>query len=69
VRKRFGWWIYATDQPAEELNLQKAVLAYRDEYVIERCFGRLKGNTGSLLEFTVRRRLAEEGKELNYNSS
>jgi len=36
VRKRLGWGVYATNQPAEELTIQKAVLAYRDEYVIER---------------------------------
>ncbi|RJS84454.1 hypothetical protein CW713_02570 [Methanophagales archaeon] len=91
VRKRLGWRVYATNQPAEELTIQNAVLAYRDEYVIERCFGRLKGKplllkpmylqdddraTGlirlltigllvlSLLEFTVRRQLVEEGKQL-----
>jgi len=48
VRKHLGWRVYATNQPAEELNLQKAVLAYRDEYVIERCFGCLKGKPLSL---------------------
>ena len=39
----FGWRVYATNASAEMLSLEKAVLAYREEYVIERSFGRLKG--------------------------
>jgi transposase len=39
----FGWRAYATNAFAEVLPLEKAVLAYREEYVIERSFGRLKG--------------------------
>jgi transposase len=42
--KRFGWRVYATNAPVERLSLDDAVLAYRDEYIIERGFGRLKGN-------------------------
>lgn len=38
-----GWHVYVTNQPAEQLSLEQAVLAYRGEYVIERGFGRLKG--------------------------
>jgi transposase len=38
-----GWHVYVTNQPAEQLSLEQAVLAYRDEYLIERGFGRLKG--------------------------
>jgi transposase len=41
--RRFGWRVYATNAFAETLPLEKAVLAYREEYVIERGFGRLKG--------------------------
>jgi transposase len=36
----FGWRVYATNQPPETLSLEKAVLAYREEYLIERGFGR-----------------------------
>jgi transposase len=36
-----GWHVYVTNQPAEQLSLEQAVLAYRGEYVIERGFGRL----------------------------
>src|SRR3989442_6355473 len=38
-----GWHVYVTNQPAAQLSLQQAVLAYREEYLIERGFGRLKG--------------------------
>jgi len=44
----FGWRVYATNATAEALVLDKAVLAYREEYVIERGFGRLKGKPLSL---------------------
>jgi len=40
---RLGWRVYATNQPQEQLSLQQAILAYRNEYVVERGFGRLKG--------------------------
>ncbi|MCL0080236.1 transposase, partial [Dehalococcoidia bacterium] len=92
ARRRFGWRVYVTNQPAEQLSLTQAVLAYRNEYLIERAFGRLKGKplsltpmylqnddhaTGlirlltiglrvlTLLEFTVRRRLAAENEKLS----
>src|SRR5712692_575122 len=38
-----GWHVYVTNQPAQQLSLEQAVLAYREEYLIERGFGRLKG--------------------------
>jgi transposase len=38
-----GWRVYATNELTERLPLEQAVLAYREEYVIERGFGRLKG--------------------------
>jgi transposase len=41
---RLGWRVYATNAPKEKLSTDDAVLAYRDEYIIERGFGRLKGN-------------------------
>jgi transposase len=49
----FGWRVYATNAPAEALPLEKAVLAYREEYVIERGFGRLKGKPLSLTPMYV----------------
>ena len=44
----FGWRVYATNQAPEVLPLQKAILAYREEYLVERGFGRLKGKPLSL---------------------
>jgi transposase len=43
-----GWRVYATNQSQEVLPLEKAVLAYREEYLVERGFGRLKGKPLSL---------------------
>jgi transposase len=44
----FGWRVYATNHPDEGLPLSQAVLAYREEYLVERGFGRLKGKPLSL---------------------
>jgi transposase len=89
---RLGWRVYGSNQPAAQLSLTQAVLAYREEYLVERSFGRLKGRplsltpmyvqeeqraTGlirllsvglrvlTLLEFEVRRRLAQQEKTLS----
>ena len=89
--EQLGWRVYATNQVADVLSFVQAVEAYRDEYLVERTFGRLKGHplslspmyverddhaTGlvrllsialrvlTLLEFVVRRRLAQEGAAL-----
>ena len=43
-----GWRVYGTNQPVEQLPLEQAVLAYREEYRVERNFGRLKGKPLSL---------------------
>lgn len=43
-----GWRVYATNRPSAQLSLAQAVLAYRDEYLIERSLGRLKGAPLSL---------------------
>lgn len=42
-RKTLGWRAYASNTPAEQLNLEQAVLTYRDEWIIEHGFHRLKG--------------------------
>ena len=89
--EQLGWRVYATNQAADGLALPLAVEAYRDEYLVERNFGRLKGHplslspmyverddhaTGlvrllslalrvlTLLEFVLRRQLAQEGAAL-----
>jgi transposase len=89
--EQLGWRVYATNQVADVLSFVQAVEAYRDEYLVERTFGRLKGHplslspmyverddhaTGlvrllsialrvlTLLEFVVRRQLAQQGTTL-----
>jgi transposase len=48
ANRAVGWRVYATNQPRSPLSLQQAVLAYREEYWVERNFGRLKGKPLSL---------------------
>jgi len=55
ARKRLGWRVYATNTPVEKFSLDDAVLAYRDEYIIERCFGRFKGKPLSLIPMYLQR--------------
>jgi transposase len=88
---QLGWRVYVTNQSAEQLPTTQVVLAYREEYLVERSLGRLKGKplsltplylerddhaTGlirllaiglrvlTLLEFVVRRRLAQAGEQV-----
>lgn len=49
--RRMGWRVYATNQPAAELSFEQAVWAYREQYLVEQCFGRLKGCPLSLTPF------------------
>jgi len=53
--RRLGWRVYATNQPVESLSLEQAVLAYRNEYQVERSLGRLKGQPLSLTPMYVQR--------------
>jgi transposase len=55
LKDTFGWRAYATDVPAEQLTLEEAVLTYRDEWLIERGFHRLKGAPLSLNPLFVKR--------------
>jgi transposase len=55
TKKRLGWRVYATNARTEKLSLDDAVLAYRDEYIIERGFGRLKGKPLSLTHNDLQR--------------
>jgi transposase len=41
VKEQMGWQVYATNQP--DLLLSEAVLAYRDQYLVENGISRLKG--------------------------
>ena len=55
LKDTFGWRAYATDLPADPLTLEEAVLTYRDEWLIERGFHRLKGAPLSLTPLFVKR--------------
>jgi transposase len=48
VSRYFGWRVYATNAPETDLPLEKAVLAYREQYTQERSFGRFKNKPLSL---------------------
>jgi transposase len=50
-----GWRVYATNQLSKHLTLEQAVEAYRDEYLVERNFSRLKGHPLSLAPLYVQR--------------
>jgi transposase len=52
---QLGWRVYVTTQPPEQLPLQQAVLAYRNEYLVERAMGRLKGRPLSLTPMYLER--------------
>jgi transposase len=53
--RRLGWRVYSPNQPAEQLSLAQAVLAYRNEYLVEKSLGRLKGRPLSLTPMYVQR--------------
>lgn len=55
IQKTFGWRAYAANAPTEQLSLEQAVLTYRDEWLIERGFHRLKGAPLSLTPLFVKR--------------
>ena len=52
---RLGWRVYATNAPAATLSATQAVLAYRQESLIERGFGRLKGRPLALAPLYLER--------------
>ena len=55
LKDSFGWRAYATDVAAEALTLAEAVETYRDEWLVERGFHRLKGVPLSLSPLFVKR--------------
>jgi transposase len=46
--RRLGWRVYATNHTARDLSLSQSVLAYRQQYLEERGFSRLKGRALAL---------------------
>jgi transposase len=55
TRALFGWRAFVTDVSEEELSLAESVEVYRDEWLIERGFHRLKGVPLSLSPLFVKR--------------
>jgi transposase len=51
----FGWRADLTNAPSAKLSLSQAILAYRDEWIAERNFGRFKGVPLSITPFFVQR--------------
>ena len=45
VQKTFGWRVYVTNAPLEQLSFEQAVLTMRDAWIQERGFARLKGKS------------------------
>lgn len=52
---RCSWRVYATNSPPEQLSVTDGVLAYRDEYLVEKGFSRLKGFPLSLTPMYLQR--------------
>jgi transposase len=52
---KVGWRIYLTNAPRAQLSLTEAVLAYRDQYIEENIFRRLKGKMLSITPLYVQR--------------
>jgi transposase len=55
AKERLGWRVYAANAPPGQLTLTKTVLAYRDQYLAERSFSRLKGPLLAMLPLYVQR--------------
>ena len=55
LRKTLGWRVCVSDAQAEQLTLEQAVLTYRNEWLVERGFHRLKGTPLSLNPLFVQR--------------
>lgn len=51
----FGWRAYVTNAPVASLSFEEAILEYRNEYLVERGFGRLKGRHLALAPMFVKR--------------
>jgi len=54
LEQTFGWRAYASNAVSERLSLPQTVLTYRDEWIVERGFHRLKGAPLSISPLFVR---------------
>lgn len=55
VEALFGWRAFVTNAPTDKLTLERGILTYRDEWIAERSFHRLKGVPLSLSPFFVQK--------------
>lgn len=55
TKKRLGWRLYATNSIVEKLSLTQVVITYRDQYIVERNFARLKGRRLGITPLYVQR--------------
>lgn len=51
--RQFGWRVSVSNQANEQLSLEQAILAYREEYLVEHGFGRVIGKPLSLSPMSV----------------
>ena len=55
IRSRLGWRLYAVTAPSKTLSLSEVVLTYRDQYIVERDFSKLKGRRLGITPFYVQK--------------
>jgi len=55
AKELFGWRVYATNKSAEDLSFENVVLSYRDQFIIEHEFHRLKGVCLSLTPIYIQK--------------
>ena len=55
AKELFGWRVYATNKAAEDLSFENVVLSYRDQFIIEHEFHRLKGVCLSLTPIYIQK--------------
>jgi len=55
AQKAFGWRAFVSNAPSSILSIEQAVLTYRDEWIAERGFHRLKGASLSIAPMFVQR--------------
>jgi len=55
VQELLGWRVYVTNKPVQDLSIEDVVMTYRDQYIIEHQFHRLKGKALSLAPMFIQR--------------
>lgn len=55
LEQTLGWRAYVSNAPSDQLSLEDAVLSYRDEWIVEQGFHRLKGAPLSISPLFVQR--------------